>query len=246
MSMLKRWVYIGIAALTGALSGAAARGADVAPPPMVAGQTVMIWSTGPVLDQGDRGTCGPNAVASQIMHRGYPMPSRLYIYWETRTRQMETPGVKVDWGVKAEPMYRALVDAGWPDEKLWDYRIDFFRKRPSWEAYKQAATRLNKPFHPTQNVLADLAAGTPVVVGIPVYASFDEQSEQIRKTGVWPKPRDKDDMLIGGHAIILVGFSVTERVYYIKNSWGTEWGKQGYGTLPMDYPIKWSWVLDKE
>ena len=41
--------------------------------------------------------------------------------------------------------------------------------------------------------------------------------------------------LLGGHAILLVGYDRVRGVVYFRNSWGTGWGDQGYGTLPFAY-----------
>lgn len=38
----------------------------------------------------------------------------------------------------------------------------------------------------------------------------------------------------GGHSIILTGYDMEKRVFMFKNSWGKEWGKNGYGTIPFD------------
>lgn len=38
----------------------------------------------------------------------------------------------------------------------------------------------------------------------------------------------------GGHSIILTGYDMEKRVFMFKNSWGNEWGKNGYGTIPFD------------
>ena len=38
----------------------------------------------------------------------------------------------------------------------------------------------------------------------------------------------------GGHSIILTGYDMEKRVFMFKNSWGNDWGKNGYGTIPFD------------
>lgn len=39
---------------------------------------------------------------------------------------------------------------------------------------------------------------------------------------------------IYGHAILLVGFDIDEKVFYFKNSWGKQWGDEGYGEIPFN------------
>jgi Papain family cysteine protease len=41
-----------------------------------------------------------------------------------------------------------------------------------------------------------------------------------------------DEVLIGGHAILLVGYDDTKSMYTIMNSWSTAWGDGGYGYIP--------------
>lgn len=38
----------------------------------------------------------------------------------------------------------------------------------------------------------------------------------------------------GGHSILITGYDLDKGVFFFKNSWGTEWGNQGYGTMTID------------
>jgi hypothetical protein len=38
----------------------------------------------------------------------------------------------------------------------------------------------------------------------------------------------------GGHSIILTGYDLNKKVFFFKNSWGKEWGQDGYGTLTFE------------
>jgi C1A family cysteine protease len=50
-----------------------------------------------------------------------------------------------------------------------------------------------------------------------------------------PEPREAGDV-VGGHALLLVGFDLEARVWRVRNSWGTGWGESGYAWLP------WAWT----
>jgi C1A family cysteine protease len=39
----------------------------------------------------------------------------------------------------------------------------------------------------------------------------------------------------GGHSMALVGYDDQHRVFIVRNSFGTDWGDQGYGYLSYDF-----------
>ena len=47
-----------------------------------------------------------------------------------------------------------------------------------------------------------------------------------------PQPGEK---LLGGHAILAVGYDDTTEMIKIRNSWGADWGQQGYFDMPYKY-----------
>jgi C1A family cysteine protease len=47
-----------------------------------------------------------------------------------------------------------------------------------------------------------------------------------------PKPGEK---VLGGYAVMAVGYNDKHKRFTIRNSWGTDWGKQGYFTMPYAY-----------
>lgn len=47
--------------------------------------------------------------------------------------------------------------------------------------------------------------------------------------------------LCGGHTVILTGYDQKREVFFFKNSWGGDWGKQGYGIMPYDFVKNWSY-----
>jgi C1A family cysteine protease len=50
-----------------------------------------------------------------------------------------------------------------------------------------------------------------------------------------PHPADAGDV-VGGHAVLLVGYDLNSRLWRVRNSWGTGWGEGGYAWLP------WAWT----
>lgn len=47
-----------------------------------------------------------------------------------------------------------------------------------------------------------------------------------------PKKKEK---AIGGHAVMAVGYNRTNERFIVRNSWGKDWGKGGYCTMPFEY-----------
>src|SRR6266702_898905 len=77
-----------------------------------------------------------------------------------------------------------------------------------------------------------LAAGSPIVIGFTVYESFE--SSAVAQTGDAPMPGPGEQVL-GGHAVLVVGYDDATSRFRLRNSWGTGWGKKGYFTLPYTY-----------
>lgn len=78
-----------------------------------------------------------------------------------------------------------------------------------------------------------LAEGYPIIFGISLYDSF----YQHRRPGLVPMPTQRESQLAqhGGHAMLCVGYSDADEVFIVRNSWGAEWGDQGYCYMPYAY-----------
>ncbi len=148
--------------------------------------------------------------------------------------------IKSDSGAYLRDGIKVLKNIGAPPEKDWPYQINKFAAKPSKKCFddalkSQALTyqRILRPkTNPTGDMLACLAAGYPFVSGITVYGSFE--SDEAAATGSIPMP-SKTESLLGGHAIVIVGYNQTKNQFIFRNSWGTSWGDKGYGYMPFDY-----------
>lgn len=196
-----------------------------------------------VYDQGQLGSCTANALAAAFDFdrkkegKNFLTPSRLFIYWNER--DMEGT-VDQDSGAMIRDGVKVLVNFGTPPESEWPYDITKFTDKPSAQVFadaekNQALTyqRIVTPHaDPAHDMIACLASGYPFVAGISVYESFE--SPEANKTGVIPLPT-QNEALLGGHAILIVGYQPERECFIFRNSWGVAWGDQGYGYLPVSY-----------
>ena len=81
-----------------------------------------------------------------------------------------------------------------------------------------------------------------VVIGVPLHpegwngeTGECEYNEEYRR-----RCEEEPEASCGGHSILLTGYSMKDRKFYFKNSWGYDWGKDGYGTMSFDYVDKYS------
>lgn len=162
----------------------------------------------------------------------YKDASRLFIYYNARTIEGTA---SEDSGAFLRDCMKTLARDGHCLERLCPYDISKFTQRPSLQAYAdghlhviQSYSRLSS-LNEMQTCLAD---GFPFVLGITLYESFE--SDEVRKTGVVNMPGSYE-RVIGGHAVMAVGYDNSTQRFLIRNSWGDSWGQQGYFTIPYTY-----------
>ena len=92
---------------------------------------------------------------------------------------------------------------------------------------------------PTKNSIKNaIASYGPVVAGFNIYADFYEYNE-----GIYERNSNK---YIGGHIVAIVGYNDAGQYWICKNSWGTDFGEDGYfrikyGECGIDSPFHCSY-----
>jgi C1A family cysteine protease len=193
----------------------------------------------PVYDQGQLGSCTGNAIAGgfefDLANQKLPVfkPSRLAIYYDERVIEHTT---REDAGAEIRDGMKVIAKTGAAPESLWPYTVSKFAIKPSkayYDAAKVHTCVLYKRVSQSEGAIKSvLASGLPIVFGITVYDSFE--SDAVAETGTVPMPK-KTEKSLGGHAILMVGY--TKSRFKFRNSWGSDWGKKGYATLPLDYVL---------
>lgn len=190
-----------------------------------------------VYDQGNLGSCTANAIAGAVVFAELKegssdttltYPSRLFIYYGER----EIEGsVNSDAGAEIRDGLKVVAKSGYPQEKLWPYKIGQFAVKPPASVYAEAKKdHILSYYRMTQTLRSmrlALSHGFPFVFGISVYDSFWNNSN-----GDIPMPSGS---LAGGHAILCTGYDDTTKMFNFRNSWGAGWGNNGSGRIPYAY-----------
>jgi len=195
----------------------------------------------PIENQGSLGSCTGQAIAGAIelinKRSGKPTDvSRLFIYYYERlllgTVNYDS-GAYIRDGIKATNHYGASL------ESLWPHDISKFKLEPINEAKTDALTRKVTRYERVNDFngcIDALSNGYPVIIGFHVYTSF--MSTSVARTGNMPYPNTRRERLLGGRAVLLVGYDKRKKVFIARNSWGTNWGIKGYFYMPFDMVIK--------
>ena len=193
----------------------------------------------PVYDQGDLGSCTANAIAGALefdamkQGLGTVAPSRLFIYYNERVIEGT---VDYDSGAQIRDGIKSVNSQGDCPETEWPYDESQFAVQPPppcyTDAMKQRAVSYESVPQTVTTLRSCLAAGYPFVFGFTVYESFE--SGQVAQTGVVPMP-GPDESVVGGHAVLAVGYDDAANTFLVRNSWGPGWGMAGYFTMPYSY-----------
>lgn len=193
----------------------------------------------PVYNQGKLGSCTANAIAGAIEYDRRKQqltdftPSRLFVYYNERAIDHT---VDSDSGVQIRDGIKSVARQGDCPEKEWPYVIAKFKTRPPRKCYvdalKYKVVRYQRLTQTLSQLKGCIVSEYPFVFGFAVYESFE--TAHVAKTGHASLP-ESGEAVIGGHAVLGVGYDDPRQWFIVRNSWGKQWGMNGYFTLPYAY-----------
>lgn len=193
-----------------------------------------------VEDQKTLGSCVANSCVSALEYLiakknannpnyKYPELSRLFAYYYARKASgLET----VDRGSFIRDCVDQLRKVGVCEESVWPYFLSSVNTPPDEFAIDDAkANKVGNAYRveSLDDKLDCLAQGYPFAFGFMV---FEDSINQAGRTGTISLPSGSRG---GGHAVLAVGYDMNKQMFLIRNSWGKNWGINGYFWMPFEY-----------
>jgi C1A family cysteine protease len=180
-------------------------------------------------------TCEGLEILENIATGSPVLLSRLFTYAMARTIEGT---LNVDGGSHVRTCFETLSTFGVCTEAIWPYDMTQVDVSPSILAQQQAVGHKITGYYRITSTgaqrLTDIQTALynkhPVVIGTEIGSAFENATAT---SGPIPPPAVGD--IVGGHALVVVGFVGGN--YVIKNSWGAGWGNNGFCLFTPDYLV---------
>lgn len=162
--------------------------------------------------------------------------SKLMAYYLAREQRGT---IHEDSGASIRNVMKGIADNGVAYEETHPYVPERFQERPSAQAYQEARALVDRMWgfeylrlHSLNDIKGALAAGYPVTFGFATPEVFS--SPYFNNFLRFPTSQDKIE---GGHAVVAVGYDDRgpDKFVWVRNSWGKEWGINGYFKMSQDW-----------
>ncbi len=154
--------------------------------------------------------------------------SEQWLYYKTKEIDPwpNTEGTSLRYAMKI------LSSIGVPPEKAWPYD-DLKKGEPKHWADMVSMWALGGSYiriTSADQLIETLHNYGPTTIGFLCFREIFYTG----RNGLVPLPREPWN-LYGGHAVCVVGYDSEKKLFKFKNSWGTNWGQNGYGYLSLRY-----------
>lgn len=191
----------------------------------------------PIKNQGTLGACSAFTLVGiyeYILRKNSKQDADLseaFVYYNVRRMNNEVG----DRGSSLHDVVVTMGTEGVCAEHYCPYTDNADMQQPSAEAYEDALQRkivkaLNVR-NDVNHIKSAVAEGYPVAVSLRIFESFDPVGGFISR----PTEAEIADGKSGNHAMIVCGYSDEEKIFIVRNSWGTKFGDQGYCYIPYSY-----------
>jgi len=200
----------------------------------------------PVEHQLDVGSCAANAMVGAVEYQLRVLTgetvnlSRLFVYYNARQLANKQND---DCGTFITHVMASMLAHGACLERTWPYIEANWPLKPPQVCYDEAMTlslghsQLQRGIQYARvplgvYTLTALASGIPIVFGASLPDPFFKAAD---RTGRMPSIAEAGTPSSdSGHAMLIVGFSLNDNTWLVRNSWGADWGDGGHFRIPFD------------
>lgn len=166
-----------------------------------------------------------------------PNFSRMFLYWIARNNATP-PATSIDKGCQIRLAMDCVRRNGVCKETTCPYDSTYLYKQPGFLAFKEAIQNKISAFYRIETmdederfeqILKALNNKNPIVFGIMLYSGFKTAKDNVLS------PNINSETALGSHAMVITGWSKSKGAFEIRNSWGPEFGVNGYCYMAKDY-----------
>lgn len=190
-------------------------------------------------NQGQFGSCTANAGCSamELMYNRSGLKkdfSRFFLYYFER----RLGGIVGDKGANCRDIGKTLKEYGVCHESTWDYIPEHLEAQPDAAAVEEAKQykidsycRLDLGQDKLKSIKTSIVNGVPVVLAIKVNNNFMNLQGKDWRDHSW----DISGPVVGGHAVLIIGYDDSCGNILVENSWGPNWGDGGFFGMPYEF-----------
>lgn len=167
------------------------------------------------------------------------------MYNFVRSRQLEgtySQGPAV--GAWIVTSMRIMRGWGSPPESAWPYSV---KRWPPLEPPGMDALAKESRVLAYQRVRSTVECRVALASTHPVCAAFDITEQWFSAINGMIEMPGSGGGSVGSHAVVMVGYDDNSGLFTFQNSWGAQWGDQGYGYLNYDFFDRYfseAWVMN--